>query len=65
MRRDHPSGRPFVPRKRGVTSQVRFPREGYLNNRLEPRNSIAVIGFRLPEGREDGDEFVDRSPSRR
>jgi hypothetical protein len=39
-------------RKHGVSSSVRWPREGFLNPRLEPNMGLAGgFGFRMPEPR--------------
>lgn len=50
MKHQHPSGRPVSRRKHGVSSTVRWPREGFLNPRLEPGTSLpGGFGFRLPD----------------
>jgi hypothetical protein len=55
MKQQHPSGRPVSRRKQGVSSSVRWPREGFLNPRLEPDMGLAGgFGFRMPDsGRHD------------
>ncbi|MHB2165361.1 hypothetical protein [Alsobacter sp. R-9] len=48
--KQHPSGRPLPRRKQGVSSAMRWPREGFLNPRLEPDTRLAGgFGFRMPE----------------
>ena len=50
MKHQHPSGRPVSRRKQGVSSAVRWPREGFLNPRLEAGASLpGGFGFRLPD----------------
>lgn len=50
MAHKHPSGRPVTKRKFGVSSCVRWPRDGFINPRLEPDTRLAGgFGFRMPE----------------
>ncbi|MFO1151442.1 MAG: hypothetical protein U1E62_23970 [Alsobacter sp.] len=50
MPNQHPSGRPRHQRKIGTSSIVRWPREGFLNPRLEGRRELTGgFGFRMPE----------------
>jgi hypothetical protein len=52
MKQQHPSGRPVARRKQGVSSALRWPREGFLNPRLEPNMGLAGgFGFRMPDPR--------------
>lgn len=45
----HPSGRPRRDRKIGTSSIVRWPRDGYLNPRLDGRRELTGgFGFRMP-----------------
>lgn len=54
MSKSHPSGRPRSGTKRGVSTYVRWPRDGFLNPRLEKRDELAGgFGFRMPEARND------------
>ena len=49
MPNHHPSGRPRHQRKIGTSSIVRWPREGFLNPRLDGRRELTGgFGFRLP-----------------
>jgi hypothetical protein len=46
----HPSGRPVSKRKFGVSTHVRWPREGFVNGRIGQSLEMAGgFGFRLPE----------------
>ncbi len=50
MQKFHPSGRPRAQARRGVSSFVRWPRDGYLNPRLDKCEPLAGgFGFRMPE----------------
>jgi hypothetical protein len=52
----HPSGRPRHHRKVGTSSIVRWPREGFLNPRLEGRRELTGgFGFRAPRSELDDD----------
>lgn len=54
MRTPHPSGRPRHKSKLGTSSIVRWPREGFLNPRLEGRRELTGgFGFRLPASDSD------------
>lgn len=55
MANRHPSGRPMHRRKLGVASNVRWPRDGFLNPRLEKGmvDLAGGFGFRLPEATHD------------
>lgn len=54
MPTEHPSGRPRRSVKRGTASIVRWPREGYLNPRLDnPRELSGGFGFRMPDPQHD------------
>jgi hypothetical protein len=45
----HPSGRPRHQRKVGTSSIVRWPREGFLNPRLDSRRELTGgFGFHMP-----------------
>ena len=49
MPSSHPSGRPRRDRKVGTSSIVRWPREGFLNPRLDGRRELSGgFGFRIP-----------------
>ncbi len=48
--KQHPSGRPIVRRKQGISSSVRWPRDGFLNPRLDQNLLLAGgFGFRMPD----------------
>ncbi|WP_406855049.1 MULTISPECIES: hypothetical protein [unclassified Alsobacter] len=50
MSKRHPSGRPLGKRKIGVSTHVRWPREGFVNSRLGQTPDLAGgFGFRMPE----------------
>jgi len=55
MAHRHPSGRPIGRRKLGVASNLRWPRDGFLNPRLEKGmlDLAGGFGFRLPEPMND------------
>ena len=50
MRASHPSGRPRPSGKRGTSTYIRWPRDGFVNPRLgQPEQLSGGFGFRLPE----------------
>lgn len=56
MATQHPSGRPRHQRKLGTSSIVRWPREGFLNPRLEGRRELTGgFGFRVHRSELDED----------
>jgi hypothetical protein len=61
----HPSGRPRHQRKIGTSSIVRWPREGFLNPRLDGRRELTGgFGFHMPLS-ERGDDFQGMAIARR
>jgi hypothetical protein len=65
MANPHPSGRPRHQRKLGTSSIVRWPREGFLNPRLDARRELTGgFGFHMPMA-ERGDDFHGMAIARR